>query len=70
MGKKEIIFIDKIRVLIEKGKTGNPEELAQKVGLSRRMAYYYIARMKSRGENIKYSRKNRTFYFEEEKEAK
>ena len=66
MGKKEAIYIDKIRNLIETGKTGNPQELSEKVGLSRRMTYYYISRMKERGEKIKYSRKQRTFFYEKD----
>lgn len=66
MGQKEVIYTEKIRKTIKEGKTGSPQELAEKIGLSRRMTYYYISRMKSSGEKIKYSRKKRSFFYEEQ----
>ncbi len=68
MGKKETLNLEKIRELVLSEKTGTPQELAEKVGLSRRMTYYYISRMKERGENIEYSRKRSSFYFVQEEE--
>lgn len=63
MGKKESLFLEKIRLEIQGEKTGTPHELAEKIGLSRRMTYYYINRLKKNGENIAYSRKKQTFLY-------
>lgn len=61
-----IKIIDRIRYidyLIVKESTGNPEEFARRVGLSRSMLYENIDEMRALGAPIRYDRKRKTFFY-------
>jgi predicted DNA-binding transcriptional regulator YafY len=55
--------IEQINSLIRFKQTGNPEEFAKKLNVSRSMLYQYIEEMKTLGATIKYSRYSETFYY-------
>lgn len=53
--------------LIEQKNTGNPAEIAKKLGVSERMVYKYLDILKSDFDvPIKYSRVQNTYFFSEE----
>jgi len=53
--------------MIRQKATGNPEELAQRLGISRSMLYLLLQELKETfGCPLQYSRKERTFYYEQE----
>jgi predicted DNA-binding transcriptional regulator YafY len=52
--------------LISHKKTGNPEALASKVGISERSIYDYLRIMKSMGAPISYSREHLSYYYKED----
>ena len=63
-----IKYIDRLKTvnkLIKQKKTGSPTELANKLNLSRSQLYETIDLLKIYGAPIKYSRKLRSFYYEE-----
>jgi biotin operon repressor len=51
--------------LIQQGKTGSPEEFANRIGLSRTRIYEIIDDLKLEGAPIMYSKSRRSFYYEE-----
>ncbi len=53
----------RIDMFIQNECTGNPEEFAQKIGISRSMLYENLDELRSLGAPIRYSRKRRTFYY-------
>ena len=55
--------IQSIDQLIRQRSTGPPSELATQVGLSESMLYHYINFMKSAGAPIKYSKRERTYFY-------
>jgi len=61
---KQIERIQKAEKLIRFEKTGNPELLANKLGVSRRQMYRIIEFFKEFGAPIKYNRVSETFYYE------
>lgn len=53
--------------LIRQRATGSPAELAKKLGISERMVYKYIEDLKAEfNAPVKYSRSERTYYYEGE----
>ncbi|MCF8360953.1 MAG: helix-turn-helix domain-containing protein [Prolixibacteraceae bacterium] len=46
--------------------TGTAEELASKLGLSRRTVFNYLELLKDKGYNIEFCRYKRTYYFKED----
>lgn len=65
--------INKLKTMnseIKNEQTGNPYEFAQKLKISRSMLYNYLEEIKALGAGIKYNRKNRTFYYENEFDVK
>jgi len=65
--------IDKLKVInseIKNKQTGTPEEFAKKLGISRSMLYNYLEEIKTLGAGIKYNRKLRTFYYENDFDVK
>jgi hypothetical protein len=52
-----------IHLLIKQGKTGKPIEFARKFHISRSQMYNIIDMLKDYGAIVKYSRKHRTFYY-------
>lgn len=56
--------IDRIEDLIRKEATGTPQQLAAKIGISRRMLYNYLDYLKNeKGITIAYDRVGRTYRF-------
>lgn len=52
--------------LIEKQKTGSPEELAKKLQVTKRMVYNIIGSLKeAEAKEIIYSRENKSYIFQE-----
>ena len=62
---KQIERLQLINKLILQKKTGTPNELAERLGVSRRHIYNYIELMQCWGAPIKYSKLMKTFYYEE-----
>jgi len=56
----------KIHQLIQKRNTGSPNELAQRLKISRRQLYNMIEYLKEIEAPLIFSRKNNTFYYEYE----
>lgn len=67
-------FIEKLNVierldqLIRMKATGSPDELAQRLEVTRSTVYEIIACMKSLGADISYCKNRKSFYYETEKE--
>ena len=60
-----IEFLEKLAVLsklIAEGRTGTPNELAERLRISRTVLYEIINELKLRGIEVKYSRSRCTFY--------
>jgi hypothetical protein len=58
--------LDKLKVInseIKNKKTGNPDDFAEKLNISRSMLYVYIEEIKTLGAEIKYNRSTKTFYY-------
>jgi transcriptional antiterminator len=64
---KQIERFQILNKLIHKQKTGSPEELANRLNLSRRQLYNYIEELKDLGMKVRYSRKHNSFYFDDSK---
>jgi len=62
-----IDFLEKLAILnklISQKRTGTPEELAERLRISRSTLYEFIDALKLRGIDVKYSRSRCTFYYE------
>jgi hypothetical protein len=55
-----------LHLLIAQKKTGTPEELAKRLGVSRSYLYIMMEDLKMLNLYVSYSRKNKTFYYENE----
>ncbi len=64
---KQIERFQILSKLIHEQNTGSPEELANRLNLSRRQLYNYIEELGDLGIEIRYSRKYNSFYFENNK---
>jgi biotin operon repressor len=53
--KKYVIIFNRINNLIEKQSTGRPEEMASKLGISKRQLFNYLKDLKELGYEIEYS---------------
>lgn len=62
---REIERIQMLDKLISNRRTGNPDELAKRLGVSRSQLYLIIEYLKDMGLIISYSRKINSFYYEE-----
>ena len=61
-----IEFLEKLAILTElisQKRTGTPEEVAERLHISRSALYLIIEELKSRGIDVKYSRSRCTFYY-------
>lgn len=67
---KHIERLEKIDKLIRANKTGNPEEFAQNIGISRRQLYHYLDELRSFGVEIQYSRSRRSFLYSNNKKLR
>jgi biotin operon repressor len=59
-------YLDRISMmhkLVSRQKTGTPEELAQRLGVSRTSLYELIDELRSRGAPISYSKSSKTFFY-------
>ena len=59
---KYIERYQRIQNLIFNEKTGNSEEFASKIGMSRRMLFNYLDDLRDMGLEIEFCRKRRTYY--------
>lgn len=55
-----------IHTLISQRKTGTPEQLANKLGISRSYLYVMLDELKTLNLDVSYSRKYKSFYYEKE----
>jgi predicted DNA-binding transcriptional regulator YafY len=62
---KQIERIQKVNHLIRLQRTGTPEELASKLGVSKRQLYNVLDFLKENGASLVYSRERQTFYYRE-----
>jgi len=63
---KKIQRLRKIHLAIRNRHTGNPKEFARHLHISERQLYNMIEYLKDTGALIKYSRKDETYYYENE----
>lgn len=62
--QKFLDSLEYLKILIEKENTGSTNELAFKLGVSRRTLFNYIEILKNQGFNIKFCRYRQTYYFD------
>ena len=62
---KQLNRLKKLDTLIQQGKTGAPEEFADRLGLSRSQLYNILEELKDLGAPIEYNRSVRSFYYRE-----
>lgn len=67
---KQIERLQLLNKLVREQRTGSPEELAERLGLSRRQLYCYLEFLKDYGIEIVYSRKTNSFIVNNGKEIK
>ena len=48
---------------IKKECTGDAAELADKIGVSRRTVFFYLEKLRDKGDDIKYSRPRKTYFY-------
>ena len=60
---KQIERLQLLNKLIKQESTGTPEELAKRLGISRRRLYDLIGDLECWGAEVGYDRKNHTFYY-------
>ncbi len=58
---KQLNRLKKLDTLIQQGKTGAPEEFADRLGLSRSQLYNILEELKDLGAPIEYNRSARSF---------
>jgi predicted DNA-binding transcriptional regulator YafY len=61
---KTIERLQLLHELISQNKTGTPEQLANRLGVSRSYLYVMIDELRLLNLHISYSRKNKSFYYE------
>lgn len=62
---REIERVQMLNKLIARRRTGSPEELAKRLGVSRSQLYLILEYLKDMGLAISYSRRINSFYYEE-----
>lgn len=67
---RQIERMQLLNKLIREQRTGSPEELAERLGVSRRQLYAYLEYLKDHGLGICFSRKLNSFMYCDEKEMK
>ncbi len=63
--KREIRHIETLHFLISHKMTGTPDQLAEKLSISRRQLFNIIASFRHLGAIINYDRLNCTYYYDE-----
>lgn len=61
---KQLNRLQQIDQLIRQKRTGNAEELAQKLQISRRLVYYWLDELKDMGLEINYNRGVKSFVYQ------
>jgi predicted DNA-binding transcriptional regulator YafY len=61
---KQMERINKANQLILNSNTGNPDDFAEKLNVSRSQLYNILEQFKDFGAPIKYNKKDETFYYE------
>lgn len=61
---KHLNRLQQIDQLIRQRRTGNAEELAQKLRISRRLVYYWLDELKDMGLEINYNREVKSFVYQ------
>lgn len=59
-----VIRLERINHLIKTKATGNPRQLSQRLHISERLLYQYIALLKEMGAPIQYDRFRETYFYE------
>ncbi|MCC5931059.1 MAG: HTH domain-containing protein [Cyclobacteriaceae bacterium] len=67
---RQIERLQMLNKLIREERTGTPEELADRLGVSRRQLYTYFDLLKDFGLEVGFSRKINSFYYYEKKDLK
>lgn len=67
---RQIERLQMLNKLICEERTGTPEELADRLGVSRRQLYSYFDLLKDFGLEIGFSRKTNSFYYCEKKDLR
>lgn len=62
----QLHIVKRLDSLIRRKATGSPEELANKVKLSRASIYRHIEILKELGAPVKYNKKQKCFFYEED----
>ncbi|MEL6863544.1 MAG: HTH domain-containing protein [Bacteroidota bacterium] len=62
---KQLETIRRIDALIQRKSTGTPEQLAQKMSVSRASIYRYINDLKNLGAPVAYCRSRQSYYYTE-----
>lgn len=65
MPKNTIKRINYINRLIKSRSTGSPDQLANKINVSKRTIFEFIKLMKEYGAPIKYDRHRRTYFYDD-----
>ena len=55
--------IENMQAQIKREGTGDPNEFANELGISRRTLFYDLERLRDEGAIIKFSRSRKTYYF-------
>lgn len=66
MTKEALSRLQRIDYLISIKGTGNPSQLARKMGISKRSVYDYLNLMREFGAPIKYSHERGSYYYDED----
>jgi predicted DNA-binding transcriptional regulator YafY len=67
---RQIERLQILNKLIREERTGTPEELAERLGVSRRQLYTYFDLLKDFGLEVGFSRKINSFYYCEKKDLR
>jgi predicted DNA-binding transcriptional regulator YafY len=66
---RQIERLQLLNKLVREQRTGSPEELAERLGVSRRQLYVYLEYLKDMGVDIQFSRRLNSFVFTCEKQV-
>ncbi|MGY6520492.1 MAG: HTH domain-containing protein [Mongoliitalea sp.] len=67
---RQIERLQLLNKLVREQRTGSPEELANRLGVSRRQLYVYLEYLKDMGLDIQFSRKQNSFVFACQKQVR
>ncbi|WP_373522673.1 HTH domain-containing protein [Aquiflexum sp.] len=65
---RQIERLQLLNKLVKEQRTGSPEELAERLGVSRRQLYVYLEYLNDMGVDIQYSRRLNSFVFASQKQ--